>query len=112
MTYGSVSFLPTAAIEAQTESLLALMGAGIESTVLKVAYHGSKASSTAGFIDAVGPAVALISVGGDNSFGHPNDEVIGRLMRQIGGENIYRTDRHGDVEFVTDGVELWVETQR
>ncbi len=112
MTYGSVSFLLTADIEAQTESLLALMGAGIESTVLKVAYHGSKASSTAGFIDAVGPAVALISVGGDNSFGHPNDEVIGRLMRQIGGENIYRTDRHGDVEFVTDGVELWVETQR
>jgi beta-lactamase superfamily II metal-dependent hydrolase len=51
-------------------------------------------------------------VGGDNSFGHPNDEVIGRLMRQIGGENIYRTDRHGDVEFVPDGVELWVETQR
>ena len=81
MTYGSVSFLLTADIEAQTESLLALMGAGIESTVLKVAYHGSKASSTAGFIDAVGPAVALISVGGDNSFGHPNDEVIGRLMR-------------------------------
>ena len=112
MTYGSVSFLLTADIEAQTESLLALMGAGIESTVLKVAHHGSKASSTAGFIDAVGPAVALISVGGDNSFGHPNDEVIGRLMRQIGGENIYRTDRHGDVEFVTDGVELWVETQR
>ena len=112
MTYGSVSFLLTADIEAQTESLLALMGAGIESTVLKVAYHGSKASSTAGFIDAVGPAVALISVGGDNSFGHPNDEVIGRLMRQIGGENIYRTDRHGDVEFVPDGVELWVETQR
>ncbi len=112
MTYGSVSFLLTADIEAQTESLLALMGAGIESTVLKVAHHGSKASSTAGFIDAVGPAVALISVGGDNSFGHPNDEVIGRLMRQIGGENIYRTDRHGDVEFVPDGVELWVETQR
>ena len=112
MTYGSVSFLLTADIEAQTESLLALMGAGIESTVLKVAHHGSKASSTAGFIDAVDPAVALISVGGDNSFGHPNDEVIGRLMRQIGGENIYRTDRHGDVEFVTDGVELWVETQR
>ena len=112
ITYGSVSFLLTADIEAQTESLLALMGAGIESTVLKVAHHGSKTSSTAGFIDAVDPAVALISVGGDNSFGHPNDEVIGRLMRQIGGENIYRTDRHGDVEFVTDGVELWVETQR
>ena len=112
LTYGSVSFLLTADIEAETESFLTLMGAGIESTVLKVAHHGSKTSSTAGFIDAVDPAVVLISVCSNNSFGHPSDEVVGRLMRQIGGENIYRTDRHGNVEFVTDGVELWVETQR
>jgi competence protein ComEC len=112
LTYGSVSFLLTADIEAETESLLALLGADIESTMLKVAHHGSKTSSTAGFIDAVDPAVAVISVGGNNSFGHPNEEVVGRLMRRIGGENIYRTDRHGNVEFVTDGVELWVETQR
>lgn len=112
LTYGSVSFLLTADIEAETESFLTLMGAGIESTVLKVAHHGSKTSSTDAFIQAVGPAVVLISVGSNNSFGHPSDEVVGRLMRQIGGENIYRTDRHGNVEFVTDGVELWVETQR
>jgi competence protein ComEC len=112
ISYGSVSFLLTADIESETESFLELRPAGIESTVLKVAHHGSKTSSTAGFIDAVDPAVALISVGGNNSFGHPNAEVVGRLMRQIGGENIYRTDRHGDVEFVTDGVELWVDTQR
>ena len=112
LTYGSVSFLLTADIEAETESFLTSMGAGIESTVLKVAHHGSKTSSTDAFIDAVDPAVALISVGSNNSFGHPSDEVVGRLMRQIGGENIYRTDRHGNVEFVTDGVELWVETQR
>jgi competence protein ComEC len=112
LTYGSVSFLLTADIESETESFLTLMDAGIESTVLKVAHHGSKTSSTARFIHAVDPAVALISVGSNNSFGHPSDEVVGRLMRQIGGENIYRTDRHGNVEFVTDGVELWVETQR
>ena len=112
LTYGSVSFLLTADIEAETESFLTSMDTGIESTVLKVAHHGSKTSSTAGFIDAVDPAVAVISVGANNPFGHPSDEVVGRLMRQIGGENIYRTDRHGNVEFVTDGVELWVETQR
>jgi competence protein ComEC len=112
LTYGSVSFLLTADIESETESFLESRSAGIESTVLKVAHHGSKTSSTAGFIDAVDPAVAVISVGGNNSFGHPNAEVVGSLMRQIGGENIYRTDRHGDVEFVTDGVELWVDTQR
>jgi len=112
ITYGSVSLILTADIKAETESFLALMGAGIESTVLKVAHHVSKTSSTAEFIDAVDPEVVVISVGANNSFGHPNSEVVGRLMRQIGGENIYRTDRQGNVEFITDGVELWVETQR
>ena len=91
---------------------MALMGAGIESPVLKVAHHGSKTSSTAEFIDAVDPEAVVISVGANNSFGHPNAEVVGRLMQQTGSENIYRTDRQGNVEFITDGVELWVETQR
>ena len=112
ITYGSVSFILTADIKAETESFLALMGAGIESTVLKVAHHGSKTSSTGEFIDAVDPEVVVISVGANNSFGHPNAEVVGRLMQQTGSENIYRTDRQGNVEFITDGVELWVETQR
>jgi len=39
-------------------------------------------------------------------------KVVGRLMRQTGVENIYRTDRHGDVEFVTNGRDLWVNTDR
>ena len=112
LTYGSISFLLTSDIEAGTEALLALGATGIQSTVLKVAHHGSKTSSTAGFIQAVDPSAALVSVGESNSFGHPNAEVLGRLLRQTGRENLYRTDRNGDVEFVTDGVELWVNTER
>ncbi len=80
--------------------------------MLKAAHHGSKTSSTADFVDAVAPAAAVISVGESNSFGHPNDEVLGRLIRQTGRENLYRTDRDGQVEFVTDGLELWVNTER
>ena len=112
LTYGSVSFLLTSDIEAETESHLAFGDAGIQSTVLKVAHHGSKTSSTAAFINEVDPAAALISVGGSNSYGHPNAEVLGRLLEQTGRENLYRTDRDGDVEFVTNGTELWVKTQR
>ena len=112
LTYGSVSFLLTADIEAETESLLASGETRIQSTVLKVAHHGSKTSSTAGFIDRVDPAAALISVGGSNAYGHPNPEVLGRLLEQTGSENLYRTDRNGDVEFITDGTELWVNTER
>ena len=112
VTYGDVSFLLTADIEAEAEAVLAAGGAVIQSTVLKAAHHGSKTSSTAGFVDAVAPAAAVISVGQSNSFGHPNDEVLGRLIRQTGSENLYRTDRDGQVEFVTDGLELWVNTER
>ena len=48
--------------------------------------------------------------GADNGFGHPNAEVIQRLEEEIGAENIYRTDRDGTIEFITDGDRLWVET--
>ena len=112
LSYGSISFLLTADIESETESLLAAGNTAIKSTVLKAAHHGSNTSSTAGFIDAVDPVAVLISVGENNSFGHPNEEALSRLLSQTGGENLYRTDRNGTVEFVTDGVDLWVNTER
>ena len=112
LTYGSISFLLTGDIEAEAEAFLGFGDTDIRSTVLKVAHHGSKTSSTAGFVKAVGPTAALISVGSNNPFGHPNEGVIGRLLEQTGGENLYRTDRNGDVEFITDGTELWVNTER
>ena len=51
----------------------------LNSTVLKVAHHGSGTSSTQKFVDAVKPKIALIGVGDNNKFGHPNDNVIERL---------------------------------
>lgn len=112
LTLGSISFLLTSDIEAEAEAFLRGGGAGLQSTVLKVAHHGSQTSSTAGFLEQVGPEAVLISVGGGNSYGHPHADVLRRLMDQTGGENLYRTDRDGDVEFITDGTELWVVTER
>lgn len=51
----------------------------LKATILKVGHHGSKTSSTQGFIEAVNPKIALIGVGEDNKFGHPNIGVIKRL---------------------------------
>ena len=51
----------------------------LNSTILKVAHHGSKTSSTRKFLDFVKPKLALIGVGENNKFGHPNEEVIKRL---------------------------------
>ena len=51
----------------------------LDSTVLKVAHHGSKTSSTQDFLNAVKPKITLIGVGENNIFGHPNEDVIKRL---------------------------------
>ena len=51
----------------------------LNSTILKVAHHGSKTSSIREFLDIVKPKIVLIGVGENNKFGHPNEEVIKRL---------------------------------
>ena len=51
----------------------------LNSTILKVGHHGSKTSTTQEFVEAVKPKIALIGVGENNKFGHPNSNVIERL---------------------------------
>lgn len=62
----------------------------IKANILKVGHHGSDTSSSENFLKAVAPEIAVISVGIDNSYGHPNQIVLDRL-NQIGSK-IYRTD--------------------
>ena len=61
------------------------------------------------FLAVVNPRLAVISVGADNKFGHPSDEVLERLKKRIDLENIYRTSDNGTIEFITDGERLWVK---
>lgn len=63
----------------------------LKSTVLKVAHHGSKTSSIEEFVNNVKPKIALIGVGENNKFGHPNANVIERIEKI--GTKIYRTDK-------------------
>jgi competence protein ComEC len=106
--YGSRSFLLTGDVEKPIEYRM-LDENEIQSTdVLKVAHHGSRTSSTESFLSAANPAFAIISVGVDNSYGHPNRDVLERL-----GEHhaeVLRTDRNGLVTVRTDGRHLNVET--
>ena len=60
-----------------------------------MAHHGAKSSSTAEFLKCVSPKIALIGVGKDNTFGHPNSGVISRL-EDINAK-IYRTDKLGEI---------------
>lgn len=64
-------------------------------TILKVAHHGSKTSSTKNFVEAVNPKYALIGVGENNKFGHPSDSTIKSLKNKK--IKIYRTDIMGEI---------------
>ena len=68
----------------------------LNATVLKVAHHGSKTSSTEKFLDLVKPKIAVIGVGANNNFGHPNEGVIERIEKYT--NLIYRTDEMGEIE--------------
>jgi len=103
---GRVSFLLASDIEAARERELVDAGLPLATTVLKVAHHGSRSSSTAEFVRAVRPAVAVISVGPRNAYGHPDPGVLARLAEA--GARIYRTDRDGAVILETDGHTLIV----
>jgi competence protein ComEC len=110
LSWGKVSFLFTADIREEVEFELIGQRANLKSTVLKVSHHGSRTSTTSQFLAAVDPEVAVISVGADNSFGHPSPEVVERLIDRLGEDNVYRTDRDGTIELITDGKQLWVKT--
>ena len=63
--------------------------------ILKVAHHGSKYSSCEEFIDSYSPDIAVISVGENNTYGHPSEQTLAKFRRK--GVTVYRTDRHGVV---------------
>jgi competence protein ComEC len=81
-------------------------GEPVRVLVLRVAHHGSRFSSSAPFLEAAQPSLAIISVGARNPFRHPTAEALDRL--QATGARIYRTDRDGAIVMETDGVRLWV----
>lgn len=109
---GEVSFLITGDMRWQAESELITERTKVTSTVLKVAHHGSATSTSEGFLGAVNPTVAIISVGKGNPYSHPHTEVMSRLQGKLDRNNIYRTDERGRIELITDGVKLWVRTEK
>jgi beta-lactamase superfamily II metal-dependent hydrolase len=105
---GEESFLLPRDIEKKVENELVDEHAPLAANFLKVPHHGSKTSSTDAFVGAVGPRVAVVSVGEANQFGHPVDSVVERYAHA--GVRFLRTDRDGAVTAVTDGQDLVVHT--
>lgn len=103
---GLASILLASDIEAAAERALVERRAPLTATVLKVAHHGAAGSSTPPFLAAVRPAIAVVSVGARNAYGHPNAGALARLAAI--GAGVYRTDRDGAVIVETDGRALSV----
>lgn len=102
LAYKDSSILFTGDLEGTGETgLVGNFGDELRSDVLKVGHHGSKFSSSENFLNVVRPSRAYIEVGADNSYGHPTQEAIDRLIA-VGAE-IYRTDIDGTMLESFDG---------
>ena len=106
--YGEHRFLFTADIEKQAEANILNRAEDVRSDVVKVAHHGSKTSSTAAFVAAVQPSVAVISVGRRSMFGHPNKEVVERW--RANGADVMTTGQRGAITIISDGRKLQIQT--
>lgn len=94
---GTLSWLFMGDAESEGEAKLLLSYPNLEADILKVGHHGSLTSTSEKLVQQVKPKVALISVGSNNLYGHPHNDVISRLH-----ENdvvIFRTDKHGAIQF-------------
>jgi len=108
VAFGEINFLLTADIGKYAELELIKERLIPRATVLKVGHHGSKSSTSVEFLNVCRPQIAVISVGADNDYGHPDEEVNERLVEMAGEQNIYRTDKNGTIEFISDGIRLWL----
>lgn len=107
LTYGETSFLFLG--DAEKEELNSIK-ADMSATVLKVAHHGSKTSTYTEFLNKVRPSVAVISVNDENSYNHPNKDVV-KMLEQSGAK-LYRTDFDGTVVVTSNAEKVSVETEK
>jgi competence protein ComEC len=105
---GHDRFLLPGDIEQKVEKELVADGDALTADFLKVPHHGSKTSSTDVFIAAVTPRTAVVSVGENNSFGHPSPLVVERYQER--GVRLLRTDRDGAVTALADGHSIIIRT--
>lgn len=101
--YGKTSFLFTGDAEREAEQVILenFKEESLKSTVLKVGHHGSDTSTSYPFLKAVDPEYAVISVGTQNSYGHPDENTLSRL--RDADVKVFRTDLQGDIFCTSDG---------
>ena len=102
--FGDTSFLFTGDMEKDAETDMLDYGMDVSADVLKVGHHGSSTSTGYRFLYEVDPEYAVISVGTDNTYGHPHRETVAILADA--GVPMLRTDELGTILAITDGSEI------
>jgi len=108
IVYGGRAFLFAGDIESAAEGELLSGGGTLRADVVKVPHHGSRTSSTEGFVRAAGAGFAIVSAGRHSRFGHPHREVTDRWIAS--GARVLTTSQHGMISFSTDGRDLVLNT--
>jgi competence protein ComEC len=108
MAYGGISFLFTGDLGFYGERDLIDSGCDLRAVVLKAGHHGSATSTSEEFLSRVRPAIAVISVGRDNSFGHPSARVLDLLKKY--DVKVLRTDLQGAITFKVVGKNVKIFT--
>ena len=108
-SFGTQRFLLTGDMEEGVDPILVARGLPTVD-LLKVAHHGSRTATSDALLAATRPAVAIISVGANNTFGHPAPGTLARLSAH--GVTTYRTDLQGTLDVILDGHTLGVRTGR
>jgi competence protein ComEC len=110
LVYGELAVLLTGDAAEAAETALLASGRPLAATVLKAGHHGAATSTGADFLRAVAPRVVVISVGADNSYGHPAPATLARIA--AAGATVLRTDEVGTIELTSDGEGMWWEVER
>lgn len=107
INYKSKSFLFMGDAEILSENEILT---DVSADIIKIGHHGSDTSSSESFLSKVNPKYAIIMVGENNKYNHPNQTILDRLERN----NIitYRTDLNGNIVITSDGNEINVEVSR
>lgn len=101
LTCGDTSFFMAGDAGIGSEEEMLASGLTLDSDVFLASHHGSSTSNSDALLDAVSPSYAVISVGRDNSYGHPHKEVMASLSKR--GIPVFRTDTQGTILAESDG---------
>ncbi|NLB18954.1 MAG: MBL fold metallo-hydrolase [Syntrophomonadaceae bacterium] len=110
ISYYDQSFLFAGDAGWESEQEMMDSGMNLQADVIKVGHHGSRYSTSADFLQAVGPELAVITCGAGNDYNHPHRQTITRLSQA--DVQVLRTDQRGTIIISSDGKDLQVTTSR